>query len=419
MKRMTFALAVACVVVVSGEAFAAEPADDVWLDFGGGFEQKASKFFAAEVSKETGRRVRVVPSPSDEDGWKSLRRSVKGAIWCPDAEACAAWTNAVAELHARFDSMRIALRQPELRLYFSEVLSSAGPGAAGWNDALTRFDMEEPKAEMVPVDDLVGKESEQVAVALAKRLAAWALHNEYGRRDVAVLRARPLPVIPAGTFDPIAWVERKIAAGEQTVVVPAGQYDVDRKDGRYLVLKDLKDATIDFSGSFLRLRTHGMPFQLVNCRNVTIRNLTIDFPWTLPFSQGIIEEIGPQGEWDIRVANGYCEKPACGWPVQAYDRKTGLLTNPMVSDRALKVEALGAGRIRISGGKRRAEKVGDVAVWRCAKNNGYGPMNVGCGECTFENITWYTMPADRGLREIGGPGGNVYRRCRLVPCPHV
>jgi len=375
---------------------------DTWLDLdSGGRVCEAGARFADELSRETGRRVRVVPLPADEDGWKSLRRGVRGVVWCPDEESCPTTTNLVSELHARFDAVRIALRQPELRLYFSELTDSSEPRVSAWNEALARFDMEEPKAEMVPVGDLV----------------ALVLRREYGRRDVKVAKARPLPVVPAAQFDPIGWVERRLAAGERQIVVPAGQYDVDRTNGQYLVLKDLADVTIDFSGSLLRLRTHGMPFQLVGCRNVTIRNLTVDFPWTLPFAEGIIEKIGPDGEWDVRVAKGYCDAPSCGWPVQAYDRVSGQIVNPMRSPLALDVTSLGPGRIRIAGGKKRQARVGDVAVWRCAPNNGYGPMNLGCAACTFENITWHAMPADRGLREMSGPGGNVYRRCRLVPCP--
>ena len=79
--------------------------------------------------------------------------------------------------------------------------------------------------------------------------------------------------------------------------------------------------------------------------------MTIDYPDCLPFVEGLIKGVGPDGEWDVEIADGYADR-AGGWPIQAYDRATGALVNPMrMGDE--KIVRTGPRRFSVRGGRNR------------------------------------------------------------------
>ena len=225
-----------------------------------------------------------------------------------------------------------------------------------------------------------------------------------------------MAVRPAA-FDPIGWIREQVAAGAKDVVLPHGRYALDPKDGKYLELKGVTNVTIDCSGSFFWGRKRAAMVTLTECANVTLRNLTIDYPFDLPFSQGVIEKVGADGEWDVLVDEGYSDRMDWSWPVQAYDAKTRELVNPMRFLKKMTLTKLGPRRIRVAGGEKRKAKVGDIAVWSVGNERGYGVFSTRSDGCRFENVTVYSTPANMGFSEWSGLGRSVYRRCRLVPCP--
>jgi len=445
----------------------------------------------------------------------------RGIIWYQGESDRGDATRYALKMHAYFDGMRKVMKDPSLKLYFCQIAPwrSGSSTATEIREQQARFAMEEPNADMAVTAD-VGNMDEihpYEKATVAKRLAAFALHNDYGWENVKPWSPTPVGAVcetggvvavsfvhaeklgvyrldrqldldfeiagadgkfvpaklltpadpttflfkeptlrfvadgvpepkkirhqhrppyfgalvnrtglPSGpftldvrpaAFDPIAWIHGRIAAGEKNIVLPHGRYAIEPKDGKYLELNGLKDVTIDFSGSFFWGKRRETMLSLVDCQRVTVRNLTIDYPFDLPFSQGVIEKIGPSGEWDVLVDEGYPDRMDWGWPVQAYDGKTGALVNPMLFLKKMNLTKLGPRRVRVAGGRNRREKVGDVAVWSFVNDRGFGVYPLRCSQCVFDNIAVYSTPSSRGFEEWSGEGGNVYRRCRLVPCP--
>ena len=233
----------------------------------------------------------------------------------------------------------------------------------------------------------------------------------------------------SAAVDPGAFIAAACARGERTIRVPKGVYDVDPGAVASVYLKGVRDVTVDFQGSELRGRRRSGLLALRDCTGVTIRNVTLDYPFNLPFTQGVVERVGPDGEWDVRIAEGYPD-PAdgrWGWPVQAYDARTGALVNPMRYLGGIKVVRLGRGRWRVTGGTNRRGAVGDVAVWslpcetfddpQALETRAHAVYLLNCGGCRLENVTVYATPGSNGFREVLGAGGNAYVACRLVPRP--
>ena len=233
----------------------------------------------------------------------------------------------------------------------------------------------------------------------------------------------------AECVDPVGFIQEALRRGETTIRLPKGVYDLEPGDVASLHLKDVKDVVLDFQGSEFRGKKKSGMLKLQSCRGVTIRNLTIDYPFNLPFTQGFIEQVGTNGEWTVRIAKGYPdpEDGRWGWPVQAYDAQTGDLVNPMRYLDGIKVSRLGAGRYRVTGGKDRKGKVGDVAVWslpcdtfdraQSLDARAHAVYLLDCANCRVENVTVHSTPGSNGFREILGAGGNVYSHCVVVPRP--
>lgn len=445
----------------------------------------------------------------------------RGILWYQGESDRGDATRYALKMHAYFDGMRRVLRDPTLKLYFCQIApwKHGSPTATEIREQQARFAMEEPNADMVVTAD-VGNMDEihpYEKATVAKRLAAFALRNDYGWEDVKPWSPTPVGAVcetggvvavtfdhaerlgvyrpdrkldldfeiagsdgkfvpaklltpadpetfqfkdatlrlsadgvrepkqirhqhrppyfgalvnrtglPCGpftmavrpvAFDPIGWIREQVAAGVKNVILPYGQYALEPKEGKYLELKGVTNVTIDCSGSFFWGRKRVAMVTLSECANVTLRNLTIDYPFDLPFSQGIIEKVGADGEWDILVDEGYSDRMDWSWPVQAYDAKTRELVNPMRFLKKMTLTKLGPRRIRVAGGEKRRAKVGDVAVWTVGKEQGYGVFLGRCADCRFENITIHSTPSNMGFYDCKGEGRTVYRRCRIVPCP--
>ncbi len=111
-----------------------------------------------------------------------------------------------------------------------------------------------------------------------------------------------------------SWVRAEVASGKKTIVLPKGTHHAYAKNGIQRTLhisnnndgmkqilfdlQDVEDLTIDGNGAELIFHGHIIPFYLKNAKNVTIKNLTID--WAHPFfSQGEIVNVG-EGFFDVR-----------------------------------------------------------------------------------------------------------------------
>ena len=228
-------------------------------------------------------------------------------------------------------------------------------------------------------------------------------------------------------LDPVAYIETRLAAGERAVVVPRGDYRLSLPEGRtaYFRLTRLADVTIDFSGSRLWGETKTRMFDIVHCTNLVVRNVTIDYPFDLPFTQAEIVEVDAEKNWRVKVIPGYpcpdeAQLAAKIWPVQAYSRDGERIVNPMRFREGIRIERLGPDEYRVSGGIDRRGDVGDIAVWSVAETRrrmaDAALRSQGCARCLFENVSVHSTPFGCGFLEFDADG-NTYRNCRLDRCP--
>ena len=232
--------------------------------------------------------------------------------------------------------------------------------------------------------------------------------------------------------DPVEYIRGEIAAGSREIKVPKARYMLTPEEGEtcYLELKGLNGVTIDFSGSELVGKVKTRMLTLVACTNLTLRNVMIDYA-DLPFTQARIEKADAEGNWDVRVIDGYprpgeaeLKRDGDFWPLQVYDATTLELKNPMRYQKNIAITRTGEDTYRITGGANKKGEVGDIAVWSVKemsrKVSGGAFVAQNCKGCTFENVVIFSTPSGSGFS--GGiaefsADGNRYVRCALVRCP--
>lgn len=108
--------------------------------------------------------------------------------------------------------------------------------------------------------------------------------------------------------DVLARIEKARIAGEKTLVIPQGTYRFADKPAvprpAYVTLKELRDITLDFSGSNLFFEGDATGLLLAGCRNVTIKNVKLDWD-PLPFTQGVVDALNDDGTVTITLDSGY------------------------------------------------------------------------------------------------------------------
>ena len=148
------------------------------------------------------------------------------------------------------------------------------------------------------------------------------------------------------------------------MTVPKGRYVIDTDDTVFFRLKGLDGVTVDFGGSELVCKKRTRYIGLEHCTNTVVRNVTLDMD-PLPFSQGVIEKVGPDGSWEVRVLDDYAlfGQAACSKDVAA--PRAGYLCHMDTEGIGMASVALGAGRakkedaIDMLAGIRLAAKTGD------------------------------------------------------------
>lgn len=231
----------------------------------------------------------------------------------------------------------------------------------------------------------------------------------------------------SAAVDPVEYVRSQLAAGAKSVTVPAGTYELDTKEKAYFDLAGLNDMTIDFSGAKLLGRRKTRMFALSGCTNVVIRNLVIDYPRELPFTEGVIEKVEGEGVWTVRILDGYplptdaeIAKDGDFWPLQVYGRDSLELVNPMRFRDNIRIERLDGPCYRISGGTDRRGNAGDYVVWSirgvdCQRD----AIDISRSKrCRLEDVTVYSTPMGCGFNESDCEA-NTYLRCRLTRCPEA
>ncbi len=223
-------------------------------------------------------------------------------------------------------------------------------------------------------------------------------------------------------------ITRAAAAGEKRFVVPPGQYRFGPGGTESLAIRGAKDFEIDATGSTFWL----YPFQrkdgilIDNCRNVTLKGVTVDY-YPTPYSQGVVTEInGTEGYIAMRVDEGFSSP--LDTPSKSANAKIVHFTPegellPSRLDWAKEVTATEDGQYRIypRGGWAWKYDTGIKPGTRVALADRTMRMavNVANSEaCRIQDVTIYASPHMAIIDHLGA-GGNVYQNCRVIRRPET
>ena len=161
-------------------------------------------------------------------------------------------------------------------------------------------------------------------------------------------------------FDLQGFVDKAIKAGLRPIVIPTGRYRVTPRQRQHLVLRDLRDVQIVADGVEMICTETTRAMTISNCRNVTLRGMTIDYD-PLPYTQGRIVKLSENNTvHDIELFDGYPR----GDQVQNFKYEVfrpDTRTLRFGSYHEFRVVTQEADSIRVTrGGRYHGEKVGDI-----------------------------------------------------------
>lgn len=235
----------------------------------------------------------------------------------------------------------------------------------------------------------------------------------------------------AGDFE--GWVQTELESGKQTIVLPKGVhhaypqnvrskylYVSNNDDGVKNILFDLsgrENLIIDGNGAELILHGRIIPFYMKNAKNITIKNLTID--WAHPFfGQGDITEVG-KDYFDVRIQDGYTadieddrlvfinpdiDEPMHFNNINIVDPQLERLVQKSMDEYGVgqehRAEQIEPGLFRIHSNSIRSPlKPGHVAVFQYAGRCSPAVLAHGGSDIRLENVTQYHAAAIANLFE--------------------
>jgi len=208
------------------------------------------------------------------------------------------------------------------------------------------------------------------------------------------------------------------------VVIPPGDYLFHAQWSQASTLSKLADLVIVADGVtfwFEPPLVHALLFE--DCRNVTVRGLTLDF--TLPcWFQARVTEVDREAKTiRAKVMEDYAPRNSAGKPethgkraLMFYDA-TGRFINHRHSP--------GEWRLLEDGQNMVCEKIGRAGIPAALKpgdfvvgtlRTGAALRSLGCEAMRFENVNLWSSPG-MAVNEGGGVGGNTYRRVRATRRP--
>jgi hypothetical protein len=225
-------------------------------------------------------------------------------------------------------------------------------------------------------------------------------------------------------------VENGIKAGSKRIVIPPGRYRVRPVKRQHLLLKGVKDVEIVADGVEMVCTETTRALTMVDCRNVTLRGLTIDYD-PLPFTQGRIVGLSEDKTvHDIELFDGYPASDAVReFKYEIYRADTRTLR--FGSYYGFTVEKRGPKRIRVTRkGRYQGEEIGDtivigsehapggqiphaVCLERCESvvlecvalyaSNCFGFLESECVRTTYRKCVIDRRPSDTDLKKRGSP----------------
>ncbi len=187
-----------------------------------------------------------------------------------------------------------------------------------------------------------------------------------------------------------------IASGAKEIVIPPGRYRASPTNQEHLRLAGLRDTTIIADGVEMVCTQTTRAITIENCKNVTIRGMTIDYD-PLPFTQAKIREIASDGSrMEVEILEGYPEPGGGTGAVEIFDPETSRLRG-RITYYGTRCESSGprkATLIKAKGNRDPAmEQVGDIAIIRSSSaSGGEIPHTIFLGNSknvTLENITLF------------------------------
>ncbi len=209
-----------------------------------------------------------------------------------------------------------------------------------------------------------------------------------------------------------------LAAGEKTVTVPPGRYRVVPQNMAHLLLEGLEDVTLVMDGVEMVCTETTRAITIKNCRNLTLRGLTIDYD-PLPFTQGRIVEISEDTKrFTTEIIDGYAEPGEVNGSIEIFNPETGRL-RARITHYAANCTMDGPMRAVITKARNTEEfafeRVGDIAVISVKyAPGGFQPHAIMASDSeglVFQDITLHSGPTF-GFFE-NSCNNSRYLRCRV------
>lgn len=220
-----------------------------------------------------------------------------------------------------------------------------------------------------------------------------------------------------------------VEAGKRSVKIKPGIYKV--KPGKpnqpHITLFNVNDIEIDARGVTLLCNNPSTSMDILNCKNVVLRGLTIDYD-PLPFTQGTIVGFATDRTWtDVRIHKGYQppfeydstktnEKQAFLW---CYDRVTRLLKAGALNRFVEKIVPQGDNVYRLDHGTTQFKDqaaVGDYIRIPQPFERPTGINIINCENITMLDVTLHSAPTHFGIASRFC-SGLTFRRVRVIPGP--
>jgi hypothetical protein len=233
-----------------------------------------------------------------------------------------------------------------------------------------------------------------------------------------------------------------------TLVFPKGRYDFRAEHSEEIdyfesnttdnnpkicpvVLKGIEGLTIEGNGSEFVCHGRMQPLTLENCRDITVRNLDID--WDIPFvAQAKIEKV-EQDHLDIRINKKECPFRIVDgkivfhgegwesrwWGCMEFEAETRIIPQQS-GDSPLgggwgeyTAEELGPGLVRLHRDFKRKPKQGNILIMRHSARDHAGIFILRCKDTVFENVDLHTAA---GLGFLGQFSENItLRNANVMP----
>ena len=192
------------------------------------------------------------------------------------------------------------------------------------------------------------------------------------------------------------------------------------------VLRNLENVVIDLGGARLVFHGRVMPFAIYDCKNVTVKNFSIDYDRPF-FTQGRVIQYEPESitieipeEFVYRVSDGYFTAVSDTWEhclnhgnllFCAFSHQTGQISphaacelgligkeifpneNPPMPIRHITVEEVGEQKVKLSGfSEKFAPEVGDILVFTHEDRRKCGFLLERSCDTNFKNIRLLHVP---------------------------